>query len=90
MQVAVRTIRVVRTEASEKEWEALRHLVAEGLTVVDHITTDMEHVAASLGLRVQDAASEPPPAPAPTPRQPRAKSAKRPASQAPDPAPEEG
>ena len=88
MHVAIRTVRVVRTESTEKEWETLRQLVAEGLTVVDHITADMEHVAASLGLRVQDAASEPPPAPAPTPRKPRVKSAKRPASQ--EPVPEEG
>lgn len=88
MQVAVRTIRVVRTESTEKEWETLRQLVAEGLTVVDHITPDMAAVAASLGLRVQDAPAEATPSPAPTPRKPRTKSGKRPASMA--PAPEEG
>ena len=90
MQVAVRTIRVVRTEASEKEWEALRHLVAEGLTVVDHITADMEHVAASLGLRVQEAPAETVADPVPPPRARKTgpKSAKRP--DAPESVPEEG
>ncbi|NMP20758.1 hypothetical protein [Sulfobacillus harzensis] len=74
MQVAVRTIRVVRTEATEKEWDALRQLVAEGLTVVETITPAMAHVAESLGLQVRD---NPAPAPesAPAPKRRRTKAA---------------
>lgn len=72
MQIAVRTVRVVRTEATEKEWDALRQLVAEGLTVVEQITPAMAQVAESLGLQVRDAApAEPAPAPPPARKPPR-------------------
>lgn len=63
MKVGVRTIRVIRTEASEDEWAVLRQLVAEGLTVVDTVTPLMAQVAAALDLQVREPAKpESPPA----------------------------
>jgi hypothetical protein len=56
MKVGVRTIRVVRTEATEAEWAALRQLVAEGLTVVETLTPIMAQVAAALDLQVRPTA----------------------------------
>ena len=55
MQIGVNTIRMVRVEASEAEWDSLRRLVAEGLSVVDTLTPSMTQVAEALGLRVQAA-----------------------------------
>ncbi len=53
MQIGVKTVRMVRVEASEAEWDSLRQLVAEGLSVVDTITPGMAHIAAALGLQVR-------------------------------------
>ena len=50
MHVAVRTVRVVRTEATEKEWDALRQLVAEGLPVVEAITPAMAQAEQRIAL----------------------------------------
>ena len=53
MQIGIKTIRMVRVEASEAEWDSLRRLVAEGLSVVETITPDMAYVADALGLQVR-------------------------------------
>lgn len=61
MRVATKTITVVRTEMSEGEWTTLRHLVAEGLTVVEAVTPVMQGVAEALRLNVASPEASAPP-----------------------------
>lgn len=55
MQVTTRTVRIVKLEATEAEWELIRQLIAEGLAVVETITPPMARLAEHLHLAITGA-----------------------------------
>lgn len=52
MRVTTKAVTVVRLDLVGAEWDALRQLVAEGLTVVETVTPAMQAVASALQLRL--------------------------------------
>lgn len=51
-------IHIYRMELNEKEFQALRHLVAEGLSYADEVTPAMQEVCDALGIGVAETPTE--------------------------------